>query len=25
VSDCAELVGHQMEHLGRNATNYFMY
>ena len=25
VSDCEELVGHQIEHLGRNATNYFMY
>jgi len=25
VSDCEELVGHLMEHLGRNATNYFMY
>jgi hypothetical protein len=25
VSDCEELVGHPIEHLGRNATNYFMY
>ena len=25
VSDCDELVGHQIEHLGINATNYFMY
>jgi len=25
VSDCEELVGHLMEHLGINATNYFMY
>jgi len=25
VSDCEELVGHQIEHLGRNETNYFMY
>jgi len=25
VSDCEELVGHLMEHLGRNETNYFMY
>ena len=25
VSDCEELVGHQIEHLGKNGTNYFMY
>ena len=25
VSDCEELVGHLMEHLGRNEPNYFMY
>ena len=25
LSDCEELVGHQIEHLGRNETNYFMY
>jgi len=25
VSDCEELVGHPIEHLGRNAINYFMY
>ena len=25
LSDCEELVGHLMEHLGINATNYFMY
>jgi len=25
VSDCEELVGHPIEHLGRNDTNYFMY
>ena len=25
VSDCEELVGHLMEHLGLNETNYFMY
>ena len=23
--DCEELVGNQIEHLGRNDTNYFMY
>ena len=25
VSDCEELVGYLMEHLGKNQTNYFMY
>ena len=25
VSDCEELVGHLIEYLGRNETNYFMY
>jgi len=25
VSDCEELVGHPIEHLGRNEANYFMY
>ena len=25
VSDCEELVGHLMEHLGLNEPNYFMY
>jgi len=25
VSDCEELVGHPIEHLGTNMTNYFMY
>ena len=25
LSDCEELVGHPIEHLGRNETNYFMY
>ena len=25
VSDCEELVGHQIEHLAVNETNYFMY
>ena len=25
VSDCEELVGYLMEHLGINTTNYFMY
>ena len=25
VSDCEELVGPQIEHLGRNAINYFLY
>ena len=24
VSDCEELVGHPIEHLGRNENNYFM-
>ena len=25
VSDCEELVGHPIEHIGINASNYFMY
>ena len=25
MSDCEELVGHQIEHLDKNETNYFMY
>ena len=25
VSDCEELVGHLMEHLGINGANYFVY
>jgi len=25
MSDSKELVGYLMEHLGTNATNYFMY
>jgi len=25
VSDCEELVGHQIEHLSINESNYFMY
>ena len=25
VSDCEELVSHQIEHLAINETNYFMY
>jgi len=25
VSDCEELVGHQIEHLSINESNYFLY
>ena len=25
VPDCEEFVGHLIEHLGSNETNYFMY
>ena len=25
LPDCEKLVGHLIEYLGRNATNYFMY
>ena len=25
MSDCEELVGHPIEHIGINVSNYFMY